>query len=649
MKSTSAPLRLLLSGMPPLAVSFLRLLLTVTCIVVIRPAASSQLNQWTWKHGPSAVHQYTSYGTMGVPSATNLPGPRNNTITWVDASGNLWMFGGNRVSSVVLDSLKNDLWKWNGAQWTWMGGTNTANALGVYGTMGVAAPGNTPGGRSTAVSWMDAAGNLWLFGGYGYATSYSFANVPRQNDLWKWDGTNWTWVKGGNTGNLTGTYGTKGVAAAANTPGGRNYSVCWKDALGNAWVFGGLGCGITTNIRHHNDLWKWDGTNWTWVNGGNTGNQAGVYGTLGVPAATNVPGCRFGAIAWNDASGNGWIFGGTGYDSAGISGYLNDLWRWDGTYWTWMGGSKFVNRPGIYGTAGVSAPTNWPGSRINSVSWRDNNGLLWLMGGRGYDASGLNGLLNDMWTWNGTAWTWVSGSNIANRNGIYGTLGVSAATNAPGGKDRPAIWRDYNNAVWLFGGNGYGATGTSGYMNDMWRYPLHAAPLPMQLLSFEGVRRQQLVHLQWKVSGEELPGAFIVERSTDAQHYHSLSEIAVRGAGRENYNYTDTMQTMTAVYYYRLRIRGSAGGYRYSAVVRIGNGELNKPILYPNPVVNRAVLNMPDAAGTGGVAVVYDQRGNTMGTFRVQQTVTLDCSHYPAGVYCIRLPGGEMMRFVKKE
>jgi hypothetical protein len=54
----------------------------------------------------------------------------------------------------------------------------------------------------------------------------------------------------------------------------------------------------------------------------------GVYGSQGTAAAGNVPGARYPAVSWTDASGNLWLFGGWGYDSAGTSGYLNDLWMY---------------------------------------------------------------------------------------------------------------------------------------------------------------------------------------------------------------------------------------------------------------------------------------------------------------------------------
>jgi len=67
---------------------------------------------------------------------------------------------------------------------------------------------------------------------------------------------------------------------------------------------------------------------WIWVSGSNLVNQPGVYGTLGTPAAGNVPGWRTDGVSWTDTNGNLWLFGGMGYDSTGTVGYLNDLWRY---------------------------------------------------------------------------------------------------------------------------------------------------------------------------------------------------------------------------------------------------------------------------------------------------------------------------------
>ncbi|MCG6535260.1 MAG: hypothetical protein L7F78_11335, partial [Syntrophales bacterium LBB04] len=146
-----------------------------------------------------------------------------------------------------------------------------------------------------------------------------------------------------------------------------------------------------------NALWKYDGTNWTWISGSNTMNQPGVYGTRGVADSANVPGARLTAVSWVDSSGDIWLFGGLGYPSAGDAGYLNDLWRFDGTDWIWVSGSNTINQAGVYGTEGIAASSNIPGARIGAVSWIDSNGALWLFGGNGYDSSNIWHLLSDLW------------------------------------------------------------------------------------------------------------------------------------------------------------------------------------------------------------------------------------------------------------
>lgn len=75
----------------------------------------------------------------------------------------------------------NDLWKYASGQWTWMGGANTGNQIGTYGTQGTASPANTPGARDSAVGWADATGDLWLFGGYGLDSVLAQGGL---NDLW---------------------------------------------------------------------------------------------------------------------------------------------------------------------------------------------------------------------------------------------------------------------------------------------------------------------------------------------------------------------------------------------------------------------------------------------------------------------------------
>ena len=255
-------------------------------------------------------------------------------------------------------------------EWTWINGSSTVGALGVYGTLGAPSANNVPGSRYGASSWIDSNGNLWLFGGYGYASTGSLDSL---NDLWMFSPItgNWTWVSGSSTVSAPAVYGSQGVPATTNVPGARMYSISWIDKNNKLWLFGGEGVGSNNVSGFLDDLWEFDpvANAWTWVSGNSASDTPGVYGTLGQPSISNVPGSRYRSVSWIDSKGNLWLFGGDGEDSTGFYGQLNDLWEYSpsANTWTWVSGGNTANVDGVYGTEGIPATTNVPGSRRQAV------------------------------------------------------------------------------------------------------------------------------------------------------------------------------------------------------------------------------------------------------------------------------------------
>jgi hypothetical protein len=78
-----------------------------------------------------------------------------------------------------------------------------------------------------------------------------------------------------------------------------------------------------------NDLWEFTpaSSQWTWVAGSSLVNQSGFSEGISITHPLNIPGARGSSGGWTDSSGNFWLFGGGGYDSAGTFGFLNDLWK----------------------------------------------------------------------------------------------------------------------------------------------------------------------------------------------------------------------------------------------------------------------------------------------------------------------------------
>ncbi len=359
--------------------------------------------------------------------------------------------------------------------WSWVKGATAVGQLGTYGTRGKPSPINVPGAREAQVSWTDSAGNLWVFGGIGFDSIGTFDYL---NDLWKYSPTDdeWTWVNGATQVNEAGRYGTRNVGAVRNTPGARQSSVTWRDTAGNHWVFGGFGADTKGTLGYLNDLWKYSPTTgkWTWVSGAEKVNVAGHYGARNVAAPDDAPGARYLSVSWTDATGNLWLFGGTGYDSTGKLGNLNDLWKYSPTtgQWTWVSGAEKVNAAGHYGTRNAAAPDNVPGARQAPLEWTDAAHDFWLFGGIGYDSNGKQGNLSDLWKYSPTTgqWTWVSGANTVNAAGHFGLRNVPSPDNTPGARCLSVTWIDAAGNLWLFGGAQAHPHGRFSYFNDTWKY-----------------------------------------------------------------------------------------------------------------------------------------------------------------------------------
>ena len=405
-------------------------------------------NEWTWMGGPSTLQatcwnnqsaacgQSGVYGALGKPASQNLPGGRCDAMNWVDRSGNFWLLGGYGYDASEDRGDLNDLWEFEPStnMWTWMGGSKTVGSKGgqpgIYGSQGTPAAANMPGGRESGMTWVDANGHLWLYGGMGFDAKGSYFPL---NDEWEFNTSTreWTWVGGGSTrpASCTSgsslacgppvTYGSLGVSAANINPGGRTGSATWTDDNGNFWLFGGLGLASDPaysqiELYDQYDLWKfnssqnewaWMGGNTTSICGGSSSNenlcgQDGAFGILGTPSLADYPASRGFAMTWTDAGGNFWLFGGDQSITTAGSGYAadNELWELDPSSGEWA--QMAANRPSSWGTMGTPAPGNTPSGRLAAATWTDKSGNFWLFGGDGWPSNWpLPGALNDLFVY----------------------------------------------------------------------------------------------------------------------------------------------------------------------------------------------------------------------------------------------------------
>lgn len=427
---------------------------------------------WAWMSGKTSADGRGLYGELGGSFFNGSPGSREGSAIWLDSLGNTWLFGGYGYARGTNEGFLNDLWIHidSSNQWVWVSGNNQPNLNGNYGTIGVSSSSNYPGSRAYSANWIDSLGNLWIFGGQGYAENGSEGNL---NDLWKFDPVlkEWTWIKGSSSINSGGSYGTIGQPSQMNLPSARKKAAYCVDENWNFWLFGGLASGSL------NDLWKFDlGTgNWTWINGSNTTNQTGLYGSMGVSSSNNRPGARYNTSMVCDTAGMIWLFGGTGYTTNLSShGRLNDLWRLElsSLDWTWVSGSNNVDEYGSYGSLGLESGSNMPGGRTAHFIGQYDSTLL-LFGGLGYSSIGADAQLNDLWIFNfGSGnWTWIRGSDTALSDSYYGVLNIGDSNTIPGARCRFAAVSGHDKLK-LYGGDGIADSNNTGLLADLWTYDI---------------------------------------------------------------------------------------------------------------------------------------------------------------------------------
>lgn len=154
---------------------------------LICSVALPQSNQWTWVKGDNSLPQLPFYGKRGIASPDNKPGLRQYAASFTTSTGDMWLFGGYGPAysrSVNGSGYLNDLWRYSPATGlsTWMNGDTLVYQPANFGTMGIAVSTNKPGARQSAVSWTDATGAFWLFGGRGDTEDDS----GYLNDLWSY-------------------------------------------------------------------------------------------------------------------------------------------------------------------------------------------------------------------------------------------------------------------------------------------------------------------------------------------------------------------------------------------------------------------------------------------------------------------------------
>ncbi|NEM98054.1 Ig-like domain-containing protein [Pontibacter burrus] len=170
-------------------------------------------------------------------------------------------------------------------------------------------------------------------------------------------------------------------------------------------------------------------------------------------------------------------------------------------------------------------------------------------------------------------------------------------------------------------------------------------PLPVELIYFKGVRKDNTVVLTWATASEKENAGFELQVSQDNKNYRQLEFVPSKNGTsslKQLYEFVDRENGKFGTRYYRLKQLDLDGQFSYYGPVAVAFGEAsNKAMVYPNPFEREVKLEIDAEKATVMELAVTNLQGRQLmiKNVKVEQgknTITLDLGpDLPAGMYII--------------
>lgn len=379
------------------------------------------------------VYKYTGSSSTWEKIGGSSVNKSWSTATYYQQVRSLAMLGGDLYAGVYQApstvSGTGELWKYDGSNWTIMGGEYTYNSWG-YSSL------------NSIESLVQNGDKLFV----GTGSTSSSANNTTNAFVFEYDGSSYSLIggQGINSGWGSPVYGAKTYEAVLSM-------VSYKGEL-----YAGL-----SSAAGDGDVWKWDGSSWSQVGGDGTGYPGATYEAV------------LGMVEYNDLL----------YAGFGNSRGDGDVYSYDGSTWVQVGGdgigyptntyeqvlSMSVYNGKLYIGLGISAGdaevwsydgTNWAKVAGDGVGWSSLYDGVYALGvfkGDLYAGLGLTAGEAEVYKYDGTDWTKVGGD------------GDGETTNSPTG------WAESGNyervkSMAVYNGELYVSLGYSAGDGEVWRY-----------------------------------------------------------------------------------------------------------------------------------------------------------------------------------
>lgn len=239
----------------------------------------------------------------------------------------------------------------------------------------------------------------------------------------------------------------------------------------------------------------------------------------------------------------------------------------------------------------------------------------------------------------GTASSFAIGTVNANTKLFYDFGGSTGVLEVTAGSVIENF--DVNRFV-IYGQNGEGTSGKeigftysiidkAGISSSFVSYTVQTfTALPVQLISFQALKKGNSVDLFWLVHNEESLATYQIERSNDGKSWYTIGTISAKGSG--SYSIKDSEPGKT-VNYYRLKMIDVEKKYQYSDVRILRFSAVSVINIRPNPTKNDIVI---DGLSIGSTIRIFDYSGRLLIKEKATDVIQkVQTHHLIAGMYQI--------------
>lgn len=215
----------------------------------------------------------------------------------------------------------------------------------------------------------------------------------------------------------------------------------------------------------------------------------------------------------------------------------------------------------------------------------------------------------------------------------------------------------------VHGANGYMLQGDISSFSSFY-FSSSNFTLPLDLITFTGrLQNNNSVLLNWKTENEVNMSHFVIERSTDNNHFGGIGNASANGRNTISnnsfdYSFTDNdaVNESSQRLYYRLKMVDIDGKYKYSNIVSVTMPlTTGKVLISPNPVFSEVKVTIVSLADGKAQWKLIDNVGRVIlkGSENVKKDTgndfTINMNRLPAGTYYLSVTGTGIDQRVKMQ